>query len=60
MLYVEFSRKYGEIKDCIDNYNVELQAPYIGEESYSSYTRNPTTTQLFKWVVLYYNSNTLS
>ena len=36
-----------KIKDYIDDYNVKLQAFYIGEESYSSYTRNPTTTQLF-------------
>ena len=31
---------------CIDNYYVGLQAPYIEEQSYLSYTRIPTTTQI--------------
>ena len=30
----------------MDDYNVELQASYIREESYSSYTTSPTTIQI--------------
>ena len=35
------------IKDFIDNWMIELHTPYTGEESHTSYIRNPNTTQIY-------------